>query len=145
MNNMKEIRDVLIEKTDFLKKSGYKKVVEKSEVWHTTLSYLNIEKGLAVEFELDYRDLDVFVLVTKLENNQLPKGYYIYNGKTVRVHLEKFFEDEQIKAEGLKEIKELRCKNMDRNAHKMLMLIDAYSTLLLETISAIQKWTAVEK
>lgn len=41
---------------------GYNNRVEKSDEWNFTLSYLASNKEFAIEFEIDYRDLDVFVL-----------------------------------------------------------------------------------
>lgn len=138
MNNIKEIRSVLIEKTDFLRKVGFEKVIEKSEIRSFTLSYLALDKGLAIEFEIDYLDLDVFVLVTILENGKLPKGYYMHKDKTVRFHLERLFESGKIKTGDWKKIIKLRRELKNQRERKILVLIEAYCDLLMEAISDIQ-------
>ncbi|MEG1244009.1 MAG: hypothetical protein RSD17_04170, partial [Oscillospiraceae bacterium] len=114
-------------------------VVEKSDLWDFTLSYLAFDKGIAIEFEIDYRDLDLFVLITLLENGDLPKGYYMNDGKPVRVHLEKLFESGRIKIGDWKKISNIRCELKDQNELKILIILDAYCTLLLEVASEIQQ------
>lgn len=139
MNKMEEIRSTLIIKTNFLLELGYNKIVEKNDVWNYTLSYLSFEKGLAIEFEVDYRDLDIFVLVTKLENNNLPKGYYMNEGKNVRIHLEKLFENKKNKSGDWEKVMKLRYELKGQNELRILTLIEAYSTLLIEAENEIQK------
>lgn len=136
---MEEIRSTLIIKTNFLLELGYNKIVEKNDVWNYTLSYLSFEKGLAIEFEVDYRDLDIFVLVTKLENNNLPKGYYMNEGKNVRIHLEKLFENKKNKSGDWEKVMKLRYELKGQNELRILTLIEAYSTLLIEAENEIQK------
>ncbi|WP_027629966.1 hypothetical protein [Ruminiclostridium cellobioparum] len=139
MNKMEEISSILIEKTDFLRQMGYNNRVEKSDVWNFTLSYLASDKELAIEFEIDYRDLDLFVLVTILENGELPSGYYMHKGKKVRVHLEKLFESGKIKAGDWKGIRRIRRELKEPNVHKIITLINAYCILLKEAINEIQQ------
>lgn len=51
----------------------------------TRIDYL---KGdLAFEIELDWRDFDLFALLVRLENGQLPSGYYVSHGRKCRKHL----------------------------------------------------------
>lgn len=139
MNIKEKIKISLIEKTDFLRQSGYSNRIEKNEAWNFTLSYLDSGKGLAIEFEIDYRDLDVFVFVTVLENGRLPSGYYMHKDKMVRTHLEKLIEDGKVKAGNWRGITNIRRKLKNQSEHRIISLIDAYCVLLKETIGEIQQ------
>lgn len=139
MNKTEEIKNLLLEKTDFLKQFGYNNRIEKSDVWNFTLSYLSSDKGLAIEFEIDYRDLDVFILATILENGELPSGYYMHKGKRVRIHFEKLFEMGKIKAGEWKEITRIRHELKEPNENRIITLIDAYCGVLKETMSEVQQ------
>lgn len=84
--------------------------------WKTKFDYLGEE--LAIEVEVDWRDLDIFVLIVRLDNGKLPGGYYISGGKKVRVHIEKILNQEfgvnsnEIKAM-FKENKQKELKNKE--------------------------------
>lgn len=139
MNKKEEIKSSLIKKADFLRQMGYNNRVEKGDVWNFTLSYLASDKEFAIEFEIDYRDLDVSVFVTILENGELPGGYYMYKGKMVRTHLEKLIEDGKIKAGDGKGVTRIRRELKEPNEHRIISLIDAYCALLKEAIAEIQQ------
>lgn len=139
MNETEKIKSVLLEKTNFLTQIGYNERVEKNDVWNSTLSYLNSDKGLAVEFEIDYRDVDVFVIVTILEDGKLPSGYYMHKGKKVRVHLENLFESEKIKGGDWKAIARIRRELKEPNEYRLITLINSYCILLNEVIDEIQQ------
>ena len=76
----KKNKNLIIENTSFLKEVGYDNFIEKSDVWDYTLSYISSNRDHAIEFEVDYRDLDVFVLVTVLKTENC-QGYYMNKGK----------------------------------------------------------------
>ena len=87
MSDTKEIESLVLDKFSFLQDEfGLDKPILNRDTWNTTVSYLSKEIG--IEIELDWRDLDAFVLITKLDGGKLPKGYYVFNGETCRVHLE---------------------------------------------------------
>lgn len=52
---------------------------------YTVFDYLR--EPIAVELQIDWREGWVFVLIVRLEGGQLPKGYYMSEGRKVRVHL----------------------------------------------------------
>lgn len=77
----------ILEKFEFLTLSfHFKKAILKEDGSITTISYLS--DNMAIEIELDHRESDIFILCTKLSHGSLPKGYYLFEGKTVRLHLE---------------------------------------------------------
>jgi hypothetical protein len=53
----------------------------------TTITWLH--SNVAIEPELDWRDLSIFCLLVRLEDGKIPEGYYISNGKPCRYHLQK--------------------------------------------------------
>src|SRR5690554_6669597 len=93
MKSREQIENLLVEKTLFLSEIGFENKIERGNIWSYRVSYLSHRDQIAIEFELDFRDWDIFVLVTYLEDGSLPKGYYMNNdGKRVRIHLEKLLE-----------------------------------------------------
>lgn len=51
----------------------------------TQIDYL--KGNLGIELELDWREFGAFLLVVRLENGQLPNGYYLSNGRKCRKHI----------------------------------------------------------
>jgi hypothetical protein len=88
MKKTEQIETSVMRKMAFLQENhGFMSPIVNRKRWCTTISYPADE--IAIEIELDWRDLDVFVLVTKLENGRLPSGYYVSNGKKCRIHFER--------------------------------------------------------
>jgi hypothetical protein len=69
----------------FLGAEGFAEPVIKTINWETTLSWLHRDVG--IELEIDFRESTLYVLIVRLENGRLPKGYYESDGRTCRVHL----------------------------------------------------------
>jgi hypothetical protein len=128
--NKEEIQRLLVEKTSFLMKFGYDKMFKIGDNWNFTLSYLSFKQEIAIEFEIDFREIDVFVLITILQKGKLPNGYYMEKGKKVKFHLEELIEHGKIKVGDWKEITRLRTELNSLPEHKILTLIDAYCVLL---------------
>jgi len=145
MDKKEKIKNLIIENTSFLKEVGYDNFIEKSDVWDYTLSYISSNRDHAIEFEVDYRDLDVFVLVTVLEDGKLPSGYYMNKGKQVRTHLEKLFESGKIMDEEWTRIIDIRKEQKDKNERKIIALMNEYSTILKKNINNIQKLCSNEE
>jgi hypothetical protein len=61
------------------------------EEWSTTITLMLTD--IALEIEIDWRDFDIFVLVVRLENGNLPSGYYVSEGRPCRYHLQKIISD----------------------------------------------------
>lgn len=70
-----------------IKEYGFKDAIVTDGSLITTIDWLN--DGIALEVELDWRGLDIFMLLVRLEDGKLPKGYYVSNGKPCRFHLQK--------------------------------------------------------
>lgn len=139
MIRKEEIRNILLEKTEFLNELGYIDRVENSDDWNYTLSYLARDKGVAIEFEIDYRDFDVFVLITILEAGKLPDGYYMNRGNRGRVHIEQLHEDGKVCSGDWNTMSAIRKELKVPNEYKLISLITAYSKLLQEAANDIQK------
>jgi hypothetical protein len=72
---------------------GFSKPKYEREWYQTAIYFLN--KSLAIEIQLDWRDRGVFFLVVALEEGRLPEGYYVSKGKTCRIHLMTLLEDKK--------------------------------------------------
>ncbi len=135
--NKKEIINNIKEQTEFLFDFGYNKRKEKNQMWAYTLSYLSKNREFAIEFELDCRDVDLFVLVTILDDGYLPKGYYVNNKKRVRIHIEKLYEAEKIKTGNWKEVTKLRKELKGEYENRVPLLLNAYCKLIKDGINDI--------
>lgn len=144
MDRVEAIRNIVIKKTEFLHEFGYSKTKEKSNIWNYTLSYISVSKEFAIEFEIDYRDLDIFVLVAILDNGELPGGYYMNKGKRVRIHFEKLFESGKITTGNWKAISKLRQELKNTGETRILSLLDAYCQLIKGVMNEIQNLSVNE-
>jgi hypothetical protein len=136
--NLKEIKELLFAETNFIKEFGYDRIVEHEDSFHYTLSYLSLKNEKAVEFEIDLREPACFALITQLEHSKLPEGYYMNNGKRVRIHIEKYLEDKKINPEILNGIIEMRQNNKDESIDTIGLQIRTYADLLREYISLLE-------
>lgn len=50
---------------------------------------------IGLEVEIDWREIDLYVLLVKLEDGDLPNGYYVSNGHPCRYHLQKIIKEKQ--------------------------------------------------
>jgi len=138
MSDTKEIESLVLDKFAFLQDGfGLGTPILKRDTCNTTISYLSSEIG--IEIELDWRDLDVFILITKLDEGKLPKGYYVYNGKVCRVHLEEVLKNKfNINKNEIQEvIQSGKNKKQSRNQQAMVTRITAYQQLLHNHVGAI--------
>jgi len=53
----------------------------------TTIAWLH--SNVAIELELDWRELSISCLIVRLEDGKMPDGYYMSNGKPCRYYLQK--------------------------------------------------------
>ena len=70
------------------------------EDWITRIDYLGTMLG--VELELDWREFDLYILIVRLEDGGLPKGYYVSNGWKCRKHLVNVVREQGWSLEGFK-------------------------------------------
>jgi hypothetical protein len=137
MSGTKEIESLVLDKFSFLQDEfGLDKPILNRDTWNTTVSYLSKEIG--IEIELDWRDLDVFVLITKLDGGRLPKGYYVFNGETCRVHLEEVLQKNlNVRKNKIQEVIGSFKKKQKKNQQNMVTRISAYQQLLNNHVGAI--------
>jgi hypothetical protein len=72
---------------------GFSEPVATDGSWKTTFLYVNDQIG--IEIELNYRDMDTFIFMSKLDNGELPK-----NGNSVRRQLEEIIEVKPSRSNG---------------------------------------------
>lgn len=144
MDRVEAIRNILVKKTEFLHEFGYSKKKEKNNIGIYTLSYISESKEFAIEFEIDYRDLDMFILIAILDNGELPVGYYMNKGKRARIHLEELFESGKITNGNWKVISKLRLELKNTGEARILSLLDAYCQLIKGVMNEIQKLSVSE-
>lgn len=86
MSVQQEIEHFIVQEFAVLQsKYGFQPPTFKRQGWITSIDLAN--DGIAIEVEVDWREFDVFLLVVRLEAGQLPRGYYVSNGKRCRIHL----------------------------------------------------------
>ncbi|MFW9879943.1 MAG: hypothetical protein ACFFG0_43270 [Candidatus Thorarchaeota archaeon] len=137
MSEIKDLESYTLELYSFLlREFGLKKPRIKRDSGITTIYYLS--KLIAIEIELDWREADIFVLVTKLENENLPGGYYMWKGKRYRLYIEDVLKILSI--EGTNKLVESIITNRKkggRTKKAMEERIAAYKQLLLISIDRI--------
>ncbi|MFE1242939.1 hypothetical protein ACFW35_02315 [Fictibacillus sp. NPDC058756] len=73
---------------------GFLEPVSTDGSWKTTFLYVNDRIG--IEIELNYRDMDAFVFIMKLENGKLPD----HEEEPVKSHLEDLINVQRTKSNG---------------------------------------------
>ncbi|OOE14606.1 hypothetical protein [Fictibacillus arsenicus] len=72
---------------------GFSEPVATDGSWKTTFLYVNDQIG--IEIELNYRDMDTFIFISKLKNGEFPQ-----NDNYVRKQLEEIIEVEPSRSNG---------------------------------------------
>jgi hypothetical protein len=72
---------------------GFSEPVATDGSWKTTFLYVNDQIG--IEIELNYRDMDIFIFMGKLDNGEIPQ-----NGNSVRRQLEEIIEVKPSRSNG---------------------------------------------
>jgi hypothetical protein len=86
MNDMQKIEQfVLSQFADLINGRGFRGPEIRRDESMTQIDYL--KGNLGIELELDWREFGAFLLVVRLENGQLPNGYYLSNGRKCRKHI----------------------------------------------------------
>jgi hypothetical protein len=73
---------------------GFSEPVATDGSWKTTFLYVNDQIG--IEIELNYRDMDAFIFIMKLETGKLPK----HEEEPVKSHLEDLLKVQRTKSNG---------------------------------------------
>ena len=85
------IKTFIADELSVLLDRGFSDPLIKDNSWVTTFDWLSDD--IAIEVEVDWRDIDIFMLLVRLEDGKLPKGYYVSGGKPCRYHLQKVITD----------------------------------------------------
>lgn len=144
MNSVGDEKSALIKRVTealgFLKKHGCKSPVVTEKGLMTIVSVF--ENEIALEVELDWWEAGVFLLVVRLENGNLPGGYYISAGKPCRYHLlqviedQKFDVDPNLVSEARNAIRE-QAKSRNNATDSMDAQVTAYAKVLKACISQL--------
>jgi len=59
----------------------------------TSIDWFMGSDSIAIEIEIDWRDFDIFVLLVRLQDKNLPNGYYVSDGVPCRYHLQQVITD----------------------------------------------------
>lgn len=115
MGQKQEMKRFVTDQLSVIKDYGFKGPIVTDDNLITTIDWL--DDGIALEVELDWRDLDIFVLLVRLEDGKLPKGYYVSNGKPCRFHLQKVIKERhwQVDQEAFRSITSGTGANKRRN------------------------------
>jgi hypothetical protein len=76
---------------------GFSEPVATDGSWKTTFSYVNDQIGIGIEIELNYRDMDTFIYMRKLEESELSETQ---DNNHVRKQLEDILNVEPLKSNG---------------------------------------------
>lgn len=87
MSEQEEIEKLVTNQFAELTSYGFSEPIIERGSWSTVIDWLGSD--IALELELDWREFDIFLLIVRLEDGQLPQGYYISNGEPCRFHLQK--------------------------------------------------------
>lgn len=134
MSTREEIEQFGLQVFAFLQNEyGFNLPKVRKEAWVTRIDFIG--EKIAIELEIDWREVDVFLLIVQLEAGKLPKGYYVSNGKKCRVHLltlvqeKKWAVDQAI-------ISQIRSQQA-HSVNELIPKIEAYSELLYSCLTEI--------
>ena len=138
-DKMKRLEKEAVTKLAFLSDAhGFSRLLTKRDKWTTTISALSTD--IAVEIELDWRELDVFVLITALADGELPGGYYVSSGKKCRIHLENVLKDRcGVSDADLRNSVKPQVARSERDECTMERRLDEYLRLAKQHISEIRE------
>lgn len=126
----KDVEKITLDKFSYLEKQmGLSRPKISRETWKTRISYLGKETGF--DIELDWRELDVFVLLVRLEEGKLPKGYYVSQGRKCRLIIEQVLKDRfHVSLDEMNKINQSIKKSKKRSVDIMVKRLDEYQNLL---------------
>lgn len=134
----KRVEEYAIEKLSILDAHGFSRPEADREKWSTTVSSLSSD--IAIELELDWRELDVFVLVTALSDGKLPGGYYVSEGRRCRIHLENVLKDGcAISEADIRSVLKQQPPRSERDETTMKSRLDDYMRLVEQHVSVIKE------
>ena len=113
--------------------------------WSTSLILMRTR--VALEIEIDWRDVKIFVLVVRLENGKLPSGYYVSEGRPCRYHLQTVISDrkwnvDRTALETVTKGKKMKSGRKDEAEDELLESFTAYKKVI---DSCLEKFVAEEE
>lgn len=108
--------------TPLLEGLGFSRATSERNWWGVNLLYSGAEIGL--EVQVDWREDAVYVLLVRMVNGHVPGGYYMFEGKRVRVHIEQVL--------GISQQKKKRSKATKRvsSEENLATQLQRYSTMV---------------
>jgi hypothetical protein len=118
----------------FLEDVAARPVEVEDEAWCTVLAYPI--GTITVEVELDWRERCAFVLVCRTVDRRRPPGYYMHDGRRMRVHLAQALDggDEQDRAAA----RLLRSATSGSGPEAMATQLHSSSSILRERIGKLE-------
>ncbi len=86
-----ELVTTVVESMRQLSNHGFSEPIIESTDWATSVAVKL--KAVAVEIEIDWRELQIFSLIVKLENGRMPNGYFMSNDLPCRYYLQRVIKD----------------------------------------------------
>lgn len=134
MNEKRSITELAATKfSSLVSEWKFREPLIQEEKWMTRLSFLH-DIGIAIEIEIDWRELEVFVLLVRLEHGSLPGGYYVSNGRVCRKHLVNVLREQGWIALNRRE---RRRKSASRTPEAFEESIERARTLVLDHVAQI--------
>jgi hypothetical protein len=91
MCQTQEIERFVIEQLPEVESYGFTAPIVSRNQWGTTIDWFH--DGIALEVKLNWRDFDIYVLLVRLENGNLPAGNYVSNGQRCRFYLQRVIKE----------------------------------------------------
>lgn len=139
MSEKAEIESWTLHQFTELTKFGFFEPLLKRDGGSTVIDWFG--KDIALELELDWKEFDVFFLIVRLENDRLPQGYYVSNGKPCRFHLQKVIKEKMwsVDTNAMKVINtnEKNGRLQKPSAENLKKRIVAYQALLISCIDQV--------
>ena len=104
----------------------------------TTIAWLH--SNVAIELELDWRELSISCLIVRLEDGKMPDGYYMSNGKPCRYYLQKLIRKHtwHTNPDALAVISKQSGQRQHKDLAYMRNLLSAYGTTLAFCVEHIR-------
>jgi hypothetical protein len=133
-----EVEKCVIKEMSNLLDFGFSGPVVTHEKWTSKIDWLGDE--IAIEMELDWRELEIFCLLVRLEDGHLPDGYYVSNGRPCRYHLQKVIQMRHwpVDKDAMHEISDhSKDRSFIKDKETMKQRVQSYKTVLSSSLQNI--------
>jgi hypothetical protein len=142
LDQRQEIENYALEIFSELENFGFSQpFIQKRTDWATTIDWFHDK--IALEIKLDWLEYStVFVLLVRLENGELPKGFYVSKGKECRFYLERVIQDrgwsvDQVALQSIKDRANVNYR--DRDAAKLRKCAEDYRKVIVSCVDQLVK------